>query len=404
MSSNQRRPQVRARSPGKIARTPATLREAVQDDFRTKVNLSLIPGIDTEAMKRNLDLLKYSLDYAEAVVDTVREPLLILGTDLRVITANKSFYDTFKVSSRDTENKLVYELGDGQWDSPALRTLLEDILPHNTHFAGFEVEHTFPRIGRRVMILNARRIVRQVNQTEIFVLAMEDVTERRDAERKKDEFVALISHDLKNPLTGIKGYLHLLGAHLALRKDELGTKHVYRASQQVDTMIELVTQLLDAAQMRSGQFRYRDTEFDVEQLVSDTIATMQLTTQRHTISKNGQANGTFIGDKARIAQVLSNLIANAIKYSPHSKRVIVTVTREKGWLTIGVQDFGFGISKADQVRVFERFFRADSAIENGPPSVGLGLSIAKEIVDHYGGRMWVRSRKGRGSTFYFALP
>src|SRR6266852_2636214 len=130
-TSNQRRPQARARSPGTTARKPATLREAVQEDFRTRVNLSLIPGIDTEAMKRNLDLLKYSLDYAEAVVDTVREPLLILGQDFRVITANQSFYQTFKVSSRDTENRLVYELGDGQWDSQALRTLLEDILPKN---------------------------------------------------------------------------------------------------------------------------------------------------------------------------------------------------------------------------------------------------------------------------------
>src|SRR2546423_13486943 len=105
MSSSQRSTKASARSPGTAARKPATLREAVQDDFRTRVNLSLIPGIDTEAMRRNLDLLKYSLDYAEAVVDTVREPLLILGTDLRVITANQSFYDTFKVSSRDTENK-----------------------------------------------------------------------------------------------------------------------------------------------------------------------------------------------------------------------------------------------------------------------------------------------------------
>lgn len=131
---------------------------------------------------------KESWAYIRTVVDTVREPFLILDKDLRVMAANESFYRTFQVDPKETEGKLVYELGNGQWDIPALRKLLEDILPQNTFFKGFEVAHEFPHIGRKVMILNARRTYRDDATSTIFppiiLLAMEDVTEMMDVAEK----------------------------------------------------------------------------------------------------------------------------------------------------------------------------------------------------------------------------
>ena len=113
--------------------------------------------------------------YAQDIVDTVREPLLMLDTALRVRSANRAFYQTFHVSSDETENRLIYELGNGQWDIPALRTLLEDVIPTSSVFNDFELEHSFPGIGRRVMLLNARRL-EAGHHGELLVLAMEDVT------------------------------------------------------------------------------------------------------------------------------------------------------------------------------------------------------------------------------------
>lgn len=125
-----------------------------------------------------------SWTYIKTVVDTVREPFLILDKDLCVMAANESFYRTFQVEEKDTENKLVYKLGNGQWDIPSLRNLLDDILPKNTFFKGFEVAHDFPHIGRKVMILNARRIYQEGNSPVLFppiiLLAMEDVTDMMD--------------------------------------------------------------------------------------------------------------------------------------------------------------------------------------------------------------------------------
>src|SRR5687767_7834350 len=122
-------------------------------------------------------------DYALNIVDTVREPLLILDTTPRVRSANRAFYQTFRVSIEETENRLIYELGNGQWDIPSLRTLLEDIVPKSSVFNDFELDHTFPVIGRRVMLLNARKL-QAGHHGELLVLAMEDVTARKRAEEE----------------------------------------------------------------------------------------------------------------------------------------------------------------------------------------------------------------------------
>ncbi|NIR12461.1 MAG: PAS domain-containing protein, partial [Desulfobacterales bacterium] len=122
-------------------------------------------------------------EYAESIVDTVRESLVVLDADLRIISANRSFYKTFNVRPGETEGQLLYDLGNRQWDIPKLRELLEEILPTDTTFDNFKVEHEFKTIGRRVMHLNARRIFREIDETHLILLAIEDVTERKRAQQ-----------------------------------------------------------------------------------------------------------------------------------------------------------------------------------------------------------------------------
>ena len=141
--------------------------------------------------------------YIKTVVDTVREPFLILDQDLKVISANKTFYTAFKVKKEETENKKVYNLGNGQWNIPKLKILLEDILPKNTFFEDFKVEHDFPRIGFKIMILNARRIYTTSEKTPIMLLAMEDITKQK---KLQDQ---------------LKGYTKKLTLEVAKRTGEL---------------------------------------------------------------------------------------------------------------------------------------------------------------------------------------
>src|ERR1700730_8207533 len=172
----------------KIERQAAPTRDAGQIESRDEAELKNQDANDSghgtraEARTEQAEARAEQAEtYAQDIVDTVREPLLMLDTTLRVRSANRAFYQTFQVSSEETEKRLIYELGNGQWDIPALRTLLEDIIPTSSVFNDFELEHTFPIIGRRVMLLNGRKL-QAGHHGELLVLGMEDATERRRSE------------------------------------------------------------------------------------------------------------------------------------------------------------------------------------------------------------------------------
>ena len=150
--------------------------------------------------RRSRWLLEHHKELAEKIIDTVREPLLVLHEDLRVQSANRAFYDTFGVEPAATEGRMVYDLGRSQWDIPDLRRLLSEILPDNDFFEDLEVEHDFPTIGHRVMLLNARR----VDHLQLILLAIEDITERRRAEREREMLVGELNHRVKNAFAVIQ--------------------------------------------------------------------------------------------------------------------------------------------------------------------------------------------------------
>jgi PAS domain S-box-containing protein len=146
------------------------------------------------ASKRAERAVQEAREYAESIVETVREPLVVLDTDLKVISVNHSFYQTFKVTPEDTEGKLIYDLGNRQWNISKLRVLLEEIIPRNNQFQNFEVDYEFPTIGRKIMVLNARQIYSKGIGAHMILLAIEDITERKKAE---DE-IKKLNEDLKH--------------------------------------------------------------------------------------------------------------------------------------------------------------------------------------------------------------
>jgi two-component system, chemotaxis family, CheB/CheR fusion protein len=153
-----------------------------------KVGGAVLMFIDIDVLKRREQEIQESRDYAISIVETVREPLLVLDGDLRVRTANRAFYQSFQVSPADTVGRLIYELGNGQWDIPRLRSLLQELLPQNSHFENFEVEHGFPAIGERTMVFNAHRLVQgEGTREQLILLAIEDITVRKRAERLRQE-------------------------------------------------------------------------------------------------------------------------------------------------------------------------------------------------------------------------
>src|SRR5881398_1918143 len=223
-------------------------------------------------------------DYALNIVDTVREPLLILDTTLRVRSANRAFYQTFHVSSEETENRLIYELGNGQWDIPDLRTLLEDVVPKSSVFNDFELEHTFPVIGRRVMLLNARRL-QAGHHGELLVLAMEDVTERRrveeevakakeaaeSANRAKSAFLANMSHEIRTPMNAIIGMTELV-----LETDLNAEQREYLdlVKKSADSLLAVINDILDFSKVEAGRLELDTVAFSLRDHLGDTLNTL----------------------------------------------------------------------------------------------------------------------------------
>lgn len=392
------------RSKSKVALPKATIQEAVQERITQADHSSMIPGTDLNEMKRSLDLLKYALDYSEAIVDTVQVPLIMLDKNLRILTANRSFYETFKLSPKETEKQLIYELSDKAWNILKLKTLLEKILPTNSHFDKYEVEIDLPRIGRRVLLLNARKVFRPVNSTDAMLLAFEDITDRKLLEVQKDNFIGTVSHELKTPLTSIKVYAELLENHQKQKKDKRAEYFLSKMTEQMERLTQMMASFVNVYKIQTGELSLHKKTFDINELISKEASDFQYTTKSHTVDHDSQAKTEVYADKVRIAQVLINLITNAVKYSPNADKVIVQSSQEKDTVTVSIQDFGLGIPKKEQVHIFDRFFRVQGKRTNNISGLGLGLYISSEIIKQHKGKIWCESIEGKGSTFHFTLP
>lgn len=251
--------------------------------------------------------------YAVAMVETVREPLVLLDDKLRVLTANRSFYKIFHVNRRETQHRLVYKLGNGQWNNPKLRYLLTDILPQKSFFQDFEIEHEFPVIGKRVVLLNGRKIIQKNHDEPMILLAIEDITEKKQIERQKDDFISIASHELKTPVTSMKMYAQILQKHPLLTNDKKASDMLARMDSQMNRLTELVASFMNVYKIGTGKLRMHKKHFELVALIAEVVANFQYTVTSHTVVQKGDADVRVFADGARINQVLVNIISNAIK-------------------------------------------------------------------------------------------
>ncbi len=231
-----------------------------------------------------------------------------------------------------------------------------------------------------------------------------DITERKAIEKQKEEFIGVASHELKTPVTSIKAYAQILHDSLIEKNDTVSADLLLRMDHQIDRLTSLIKDLLDVTKITEGQMILKHQDYDLNQLVEQVAADLQMTTKKHTITRELGKLKPMRGDKDRTAQVVVNLLSNAIKYSPSSDKIIIKTSGTDREATVCVQDFGIGISKEMQKKLFKRFFRVSDETTNTFPGLGLGLFIATEIVRKQNGRIWVESAPNVGSKFCFSLP
>jgi two-component system, chemotaxis family, CheB/CheR fusion protein len=391
-----------------------------------KIDGAVLVLMDINDLKRSSQKLLAARDYAESIVEAVVEPLIVLNLDLKAISANHAFYQTFQVPPIKTEEYSIFELGNGQWDIPQLRSLLLDILKNNTTFNKFEVEHEFEQIGHKVMLLNARKMV-AIDDVQTILLAIEDITEQKRLEREysrlliesqaarmtaesanraKDDFLSTLSHELRNPLTAMIGWAHLLRMNkLDDAKIARGLETIERCAQAQSQLIE---DILDISRITTGRLTLDSSSIQLIPVIKAAIEIVNLAATARNIaieSKLDTSTYKILGDPIRLQQVMWNLLANAIKFTPIGGKINIKLEYIDKQAKITVSDTGQGISADFLPYIFDRFSQADESHSRSNSGLGIGLSIVRHLVELHGGTVGVHSLGAdKGSTFTVTLP
>lgn len=386
-----------------------------------------------ETVRKELEATKVSEDeareYSESIINTVREPLIILDQDLRVVTVSRSFYEIFKVKPEETVGQLIYDLGNKQWNIPRLRELLETILPQKTTFDNYEVEHDFSTIGRRIMLLNARQIQRVLGKERIILLAIEDITERRKIEnglkkandeledlaselkrtaRVKSEFLANMSHELRTPLNSINGFSEVLYDETFGPLNEKQKVYVNNVLTSGKHLLLLINQILDMAKLEAGKMSLSLSNLPMKSLLNEIsllVADMVSKKKLQMSIEIAEDLPNIEADELKVKEIIYNLLSNAVKFTPEGGEIGMKAQKTGSGIEIVVWDTGVGIADENMEKIFEGFFRVDTPYSRVTEGTGLGLPLSRKLVELHGGKLSVESRGlNKGTVVRFAMP
>ena len=386
-----------------------------------------------EKARKELEAIKISEDesreYAESIINTVREPLIAMDQDLRVVSVSRSFYEVFRVKPEETVGQLIYDLGNKQWDIPKLRELLETILPQKTTFDNYEVEHDFAGIGRRIMLLNARQIHRVLGKKRIILLAIEDITERREIEtglekaheelkalaaelkrtaRVKSEFLANMSHELRTPLNSINGFSEVLFDETFGPLNAKQKQYVNNVLTSGKHLLLLINQILDMAKVEAGKMKLTLSAISMKTLLNDIsmlVADMVSKKKIEMLLEITPDLPDIEADELKVKEIIYNLVSNAVKFTPEGGKIGMRAKKIDSEIEVVVWDTGVGIAAENMGKIFEGFFRVDTPYSRVTEGTGLGLPLSKKLVELHGGNFAVESEGlGKGTLVRFTLP
>jgi PAS domain S-box-containing protein len=497
-----------------------------------------------DEQRRQEQALQDSLNYAESIIATLREPFLVLDDELKVKRANRRFYETFEVSPEETEGQFVYDLGNQQWNIPALRKLLAEVLSNNHPIHDFDIDHEFPLIGRRIMKLNARRLESVNHRPDLILLAFEDITERKRASdllrrserryrrlfesakdgililaastgkitdanpyiqqllgyaadellskelwqiglfqdidaskaafeqlqqqgyiryhnlpletkdgrrlevefvsnlyhedhedviqcnvrdisersqleraaakaealavlnRRKDEFMAMLSHELRNPLAPIFAAAHLLSLQPEETAIQLKARKVIQ--RQIGQLRRLVDDLLDVSRVTTGRISLKPEEVDLRSIVQRAVDSVRslLDQRSHKLSVSLPPDPISVNaDVTRLEQVVVNLLNNAAKYTDEGGHIRLSAEKDGDLAVLRVRDTGVGIAPEVLENIFDPFSQAERTMDRAQGGLGIGLTVVQKIVELHHGHVEAASAGiGQGSEFTVWLP
>ncbi|MEP7245568.1 MAG: CheR family methyltransferase, partial [Gammaproteobacteria bacterium] len=363
-------------------------------------------------LRKARQISEHARAYAEVIVETVREPLLVLDGELRVLRANHAFYTDFKTTPEKVENHIIYDLGDGQWNTPLLRERLLAVLSHNEPMDSHEMSRSVATIGERVMSLNARKIRGEGDRAELILLAIEDVTEQHAASdiqrsegRRKDEFLAMLAHELRTPLAPIAHAIHLLRL---VDVDPASVKLHSMIERQTQRLARLVDELLDVARISRGQILLKREAVDIGSIVQHAAdaSRIRFEQQKQELTLTLPERPIYVhGDPVRLEQVILNLLENAAKYTHHNGHIGLRLEFRDGEAVLSLRDDGIGVARESLESIFDLFTQIDASLARSGGGLGIGLNLVRRVLELHGGRIEAQSEGlGKGTEFVVHLP
>lgn len=343
-----------------------------------------------------------------AILDQLPVGVLLVDKESRVLSGNKKVTEMLgrEVKARFTLNdksqsKIIpsSNVSQAHKDWPIIRAITkgEVVSAEEMAYMHENGQEIFLRVNAAPIKNRNRKVVAAVS-------TFYDITREKELEQRKDDFISMASHELKTPLTSMKLYLDVLVKRIKQSNDTSSLKILSRIRDQSDRLQELVGDLLDVSRIQTGKMRFKKESFRLDNQIVDIIEGLQGTTQKHELVYVEKKPIMIKADRFRIYQVLTNLITNAIKYSPNEGKIYIYARKQNGKVIVSVKDNGIGIPKEKQKKIFDRLYQANDFDGKSYPGLGMGLYISKEIIRRHQGRIWVESDKGKGSEFFFSLP
>ncbi|GLV59736.1 hypothetical protein KDH_65610 [Dictyobacter sp. S3.2.2.5] len=357
---------------------------------------------DIEDQKRTEEALRLSQERIRALINSSIIGITSVEMEGEVLAdANEAFlrmtgYTREQVQSGTLSRRNIVP----REQAPLFERSIRELKESGQHTA-FETELVCQDGSRLPVLVGGVIFQEQPRQMVAFML---DNSARKELEQRKDDFISMASHELKTPLTAVKLQVQLVRKRLEKHSQHEAVTALTRVEGPVNQLERLITELLDVSRMQAGKLEYRREPVDLNELLREVTAPIRHLHPGRTILISGSVQASVIGDRDRLGQVFTNLISNAIKYSPNAEAVEIDLARSKDAVMVHVRDHGLGIPREQIERVFERFYRVTDLGQQAIPGLGMGLYIAAEIVKHHGGTITVDSAVGKGSTFTVILP
>ncbi len=398
--------------------------------LENKIEGAVIALFDIDAIKKSRDEAQAALEYTRAVFETIREPLLVLDRNARVVSANRSFYAMFKLRAADVEKKSLYVIGGGEWNDPALRKLLVNILPKKSHFDHFELSAEFAGLGPRVLILNGRQVKAAGRESPLILLAIEDVTRRKKADEllKRDAraleklvrersselldlrlslerskhlsdigtLAATVAHELRNVLSAVQVAVFNIRRKTSDSRVESSLAGIDRVLVEGE---QIINNVLSYSKIQVSRFEPVKINEILELLIDETkdrAGKLGITLRVNIASTKGLV---IEADPVKIKEVFSNIINNAFDAVSRDTGIVrIESGSTAAVLTVACRDNGAGISVENQVRAFDPFFTTKAK------GTGLGLAVCRQILLLHDGAIVLECGKRRGTEVRVTLP